>query len=243
MTPYDVAMLAVLVAGMAWGFWRGIIWQLASIGSLVIGYSTAHVLSGQLAPHFPGPPVVARALAMLATYAAVSGGIFLAAWLLRETLRKLKFEEYDRHLGLVLGGLEGALLGIVATLFVTSLAPQTRGPIYASPTGKVVGQIMDAVGPVLPTEIRTALTPHWGGTNGDEPAAVAASKDPDADTDSPTPPSSPATTQADAAPSGETVGDLVQKTEKRIGKAIADEAKQELQQMVGNGNGGDVERR
>lgn len=232
MTPYDVAMLAVLVAGMAWGFWRGIIWQLASIGSLVLGYSAAHLLSGQLASHFPGPPVVARALAMLSTYVVVSGGVFLAAWLLRETLRQLKFEEYDRHLGLVLGGLEGGMLGIVLTLFVTSLAPQTRDPIFDSPIGKVVGQVMDAVGPVLPTEIRTALTPHWGSRDdGTDDVADAAQ------------PVAAPEAERDSTPASESVGEMIEKAERRVGKAIADEAKQELRGMMGNGNGRDVERR
>src|SRR5258708_7960795 len=104
MTPYDAAMAGVGIAGMVWGALRGITWQLASIASLVLGYSVAHPLSGQLAPHFPGDPVVARSLAMLAVYAGVSGGIFLVAWLVRATLRRLKFEAFDRHLGMVLGG-------------------------------------------------------------------------------------------------------------------------------------------
>src|SRR5437868_3578995 len=108
MTIYDAAMAGVVVAGMVWGAWKGIIWQLASISSLVLGYLVAHQLSPQLAPHFPGEPVVARALAMLAIYAAVSGGVFLTAWMLRSTLRQLRFEAFDRHLGMLMGGLEGA---------------------------------------------------------------------------------------------------------------------------------------
>jgi membrane protein required for colicin V production len=170
MTPYDAAMLGVVVAGMIWGAWRGITWQVASIASLVLGYSVAHPLSAQLAPHFPGEPVVARALAMLAIYAAVSCGVFLVAWLIRTTLRQLRFEAFDRHLGMVLGGLEGALLGMVGTLFVTSLAPQTREPIFHSTSGRVVAHVMDTVGPVLPGEIRTAIMPSW--------AHVAAVADP-----------------------------------------------------------------
>src|SRR5215208_4215519 len=125
MTPYDAAMIGVMVAGMVWGAWRGITWQLASIASLILGYVFAHPLSAQLAPHFPGEPVVARALAMLVAYAIVSGGVFAVAWLIRATLRQLKFEAYDRHLGMVLGGLEGAMVGIVVTLFVSSLVPST----------------------------------------------------------------------------------------------------------------------
>ena len=73
MTYYDVVMAGLVVAGMVWGAWRGITWQVASIASLVLGYSVSHTLSGQLAPQLPGEPVVARALAMLVIYVAVSG--------------------------------------------------------------------------------------------------------------------------------------------------------------------------
>src|SRR3954447_16549700 len=81
MTPYDVLMIGVVVAGMIWGTWRGITWQLASIASLVLGYLVSHPLSAWLAPHLPGSPVVARAGSMLAAYVIVSAGVFLVAWL------------------------------------------------------------------------------------------------------------------------------------------------------------------
>src|SRR3984957_4500940 len=129
MTVYDAVMAALVVAGMGWGAWRGIIWQVASISSLVLGYAVAHQLSPQLTPHFPGEPVVARAEAMMAIYAGVSGGVFLAAWMVRSTLRRLRFEAFDRHLGMVMGGIEGALLGLVGTLFVVSLDQPLRAPI------------------------------------------------------------------------------------------------------------------
>jgi membrane protein required for colicin V production len=161
MTVYDAAMAGVVILGMIWGAWRGITWQVASIASLVVGYLVAHPTSAQIAHYFPGEPVVARALAMLAVYVGVSGGIFLTAWVIRSTLRRMKFEAYDRHLGMVLGGLEGAFLGVVATLFVVSFAPETRDPIFASPSGKLVGRVMAAVGPVLPDEVRKVLTPFW----------------------------------------------------------------------------------
>ena len=159
MTIYDAAMIGVVIAGMVWGALRGITWQLASIASLVLGYSVAYPLSGQLAHRFPGEPVVARALAMLAVYIGVSGGIFLAAWIVRTTLQRWKFDAFDRHLGMILGGLEGALLGVVATLFVVSLAPRTRETILTSPTGTAVNHLMTALGPILPGEIRDVLSP------------------------------------------------------------------------------------
>lgn len=161
MTPYDAAMLGVVIAGMVWGAIRGITWQLASMASLVLGYLVAKPVSYQISGHFPGDPVVQRALALLSVYAAVSCGVFLAAWTARTTLRKLKFEAYDRHLGMLLGGTEGAIVGLVATLAVVSLAPSTRGPIFSSPSGRVVSRAMDAVGPMLPGEIRDEVEPFW----------------------------------------------------------------------------------
>jgi membrane protein required for colicin V production len=238
MTIYDVAMAILVVAGMVWGSWRGITWQLASIASLILGYSVAHPLSGQLAPHFPGEPVVARSLAMLAIYAAVSGGVFLVAWIVRATLRQLKFEAFDRHLGMVLGGMEGALLGLVMTLFVVSLAPQTRAAIFTSPTGRVAGQVLDALGPVLPGELREVLAHSLKPS--ESPSGVEAQ------------PVAPATVREEAGTSAGTnsqaeassLRKLVEEGEATVGKAIAESAQKELQQLGGgSGNGREFERR
>ncbi len=235
MTPYDAAMAGVIVAGMVWGAFRGITWQLASMASLVLGYMVSHALSAPLAPYFPGEPVVARALAMLTVYFLVSGGVFLTAWVIRATLSKMKFEAFDRHLGMLLGGLEGALVGLVVTLFVVSLAPQTRGPIFASPTGKAVGQLMSVIGPVLPAEARGVLAPFWSGTDGD--AAVA--------TQSPALDSQPAPAAQDPSVAPASLSGLIQQEESKLGKSIADEAARDLKSAVGGGgaDAGTVERR
>ena len=227
MTAYDAAMAGVIVAGMIWGAFRGITWQLASIASLVLGYSVAHPLSGQLAAYFPGDPVVARALAMLAVYAGVSSGVFLAAWLIRATLRKLKFEAFDRHLGMILGGLEGALLGLVITLFVVSLAPQTRDPIFASPTGQVVGALMSAVGPVLPEEARGVLAPFWA------PAGAVAGRGDGFDIPAVEVRPVPAPPRADPQRDAASFRDLIQEGEGRLGRAIAEGAAQGIQSATG----------
>jgi len=94
MTIYDAAMAIVVVLGMVRGAWRGFTWQIASIASLVLGYTAGHTVSGRLAPYLPGEPEVQRMLAMGVVYIAVSGGIFGIAWMIRGTLRKLKFEAF-----------------------------------------------------------------------------------------------------------------------------------------------------
>jgi membrane protein required for colicin V production len=215
MTTYDALMGGLVVAGMVWGAWRGIIWQAASISSLVLGYAMAHQLSPQLAGHFPGEPVVARAEAMLAIYAAVSGGIFLGAWLIRSTLRKLRFEAFDRHLGMIMGGIEGALLGLVATLFVVSMDEPLRAPIFASPTGQIVCRVMNSVGPVLPSEARDVLAPFWSTTTTTVGGTVAA--DPGAST-------------PESAPTAAKLENLIEEGESRLGRAIVETAEKGLEQ-------------
>jgi membrane protein required for colicin V production len=226
MTIYDAAMIGVVIAGMVWGALRGITWQLASIASLVLGYSVAYPLSGQLAHRFPGEPVVARALAMLAVYISVSGGIFLAAWIVRTTLQRWKFDAFDRHLGMILGGLEGALLGVVATLFVVSLAPRTRETILTSPTGTAVNHLMTALGPILPGEIRDVLSPF------DHPS------DPLAATVEPVEarPSSRTRRAPDANPEPATLEDFYEEGRSRVGRAVIDTAEQELRRARTRGD-------
>jgi membrane protein required for colicin V production len=159
LTIYDAVMAVVILGGMVWGALRGVTWQVASMASLVLGYTAARQFSPSLAPHLPGDPNISRVLAMLAIYTGVSAGVYQVAWVIRSTLEKLKFEAFDRHMGMVLGGIEGALLGLVVTFFVTSLAPSSREPIFSSPSGKLVGRTMNALGPVLPSEAREALAP------------------------------------------------------------------------------------
>jgi membrane protein required for colicin V production len=242
MTVYDAAMVGVIVAGMVWGAFRGITWQVASIASLVLGYTAAHPLSTQLAPYMPGEPVVARALAMLAVYVAVSGGVFGVAWLIRATLRQLKFEAFDRHLGMLLGGLEGALLGLVVTLFVVSLAPQTRDPIFNSRAGKVVSTVMASVGPVLPAEARDVLAPFLS------PTETIADTDATAVDPAPAPARRTAdttqTARRDTAANPASLSDLIREGEDKLGRAIAEGAAQGVQRAAGGGaNDRTIERR
>ena len=56
LTIYDAAMAGIIVAGMIWGAWKGVTWQLASIASLVLGYIALPTLCRpSLPPDFPGP--------------------------------------------------------------------------------------------------------------------------------------------------------------------------------------------
>jgi uncharacterized membrane protein required for colicin V production len=163
MTIYDGVMLGLVVVGMVWGAWKGLTWQLASVASLVLGYLVAYPTAGKIAPSFPGNPTVAWLLALITAYVLISGSVFLAAWGVRMLLRRMKFEAYDRHLGMLTGGVSAAALGMVGTVLVVSLAPQTREPILTSPSGRVVNRTLAVAREVLPHSVRDVLQPFWEG--------------------------------------------------------------------------------
>lgn len=243
MSTYDVAMLGVVVAGMIWGALRGITWQLASIASLLLGYAVAFPLSAELAPRFPGEPIVARGLALLVAYAVVAGGVFLVAWLLRMTLRRWKFEAFDRHLGMLVGGAVGALLGVVTTVMVISVAPQSRDPILTSFSGRQVSRFLEEIQPALPHEVREVLKPFRAGPSPVAVAAEAARSLPfvakgdrsifrsSADVARPEAPDSrpgvPAEGTADPAP----LQTLLEEGSTRLGRAIADGLRRQADEM------------
>jgi uncharacterized membrane protein required for colicin V production len=223
MTPYDGVMIGLIAAGLVWGAFRGATWQIASIASLALAYFFAFKVSGYVAPYIPGSPEVRRGGSMLAAYAIISLGVFFAAWTVRATLKKLKFQAYDRHMGMVLGGLEGALLGIVGTLFVASLMPSTREPIFASTSGKVVARVMDSSGAILPSEIRDVVSPFW-----------AHLKDPSAAPVVP-PAASPAMSSDDTPSDGSSLRDLARGARSQVGRAVGKAVEDEVERL-GDGN-------
>lgn len=214
MTPYDAVMVGLVLGGMLWGAIRGMTWQVACIASLVLAYFFAHQVSAHLAPYIPGDPLVKRAGSMLAAYVLVSAGVYFVAWTVRATLKKMKFEAYDRHLGMLLGGLEGALLGVVGTMFVVGLTPSMREPIFSSASGRAVAHIMDSAGPALPAEIRDVVTPFWAHVKDTEYSPATQVATPYQDPQTP--------------PDGASLNDLARRARARIGKAAGDAVRSEF---------------
>jgi membrane protein required for colicin V production len=78
---------------------------------------------------------------------------------------------------MLLGGAEAVGVGILATMLVVSLAPATRQPIFSSPSGRIMGTVMEQMGPVLPAEVRHVLFRFW---HGEAPADAVADASPPA---------------------------------------------------------------
>ncbi len=150
---------AVLVIAMAaWkGAAKGAIWQLAVLGSIV----GCILIAGEATPHIEQEIPLAQPLKHWAALAAVYAGISLVVFLLARTIRgwleKVKFIEYDRHWGAILGAIKGVILVLVVTCLLLIMAPSTHAMIKESATGAVTNQTIKYTAPMLPEKLASAL--------------------------------------------------------------------------------------
>ena len=78
MQPYDLVMLAILLGATAFGAWKGMAWQIASLASLVVSYFVALRFSESLAPYISSEVPWNKFLAMLLLYLGTSLAIWIA---------------------------------------------------------------------------------------------------------------------------------------------------------------------
>lgn len=171
---------AVLVIALAaWkGAAKGAVWQLAVLGSIVVCIFVAGELTPQLEQEIP----LAQPLRHWAALAAVYAGISLVAFLLARTIRgwleKVRFVEYDRHWGAILGAVKGIILVLAVTCLLLIIAPSTRHMIRESVTGAITNQTIQYAAPMLPAKLVMALRNAIDAR--DEPALTLPFNDSDA---------------------------------------------------------------
>jgi membrane protein required for colicin V production len=160
MLGYDLFMLVIFLAATMHGAWRGMVWQIAPIVSLVVAYVVALPLSYQLAPWFGSQAPTNQYVAMLVLYLVVSLVVFVSAGLLKGLLSEIRLDEYDRHLGSLLGAVKGLLACVAITLFSVMLWDEVRAPILESHSGYAAAVVMDRLHPIMPPKIRDLLEPY-----------------------------------------------------------------------------------
>jgi len=154
MMIYDVIMLVVLVAATAWGIYKGLAWQLASFASIIVSYFVAFQFRGVVADRINAAPPWNMYLAMLILYLGTSLVIWIAFRLVKETIEKVKLQEFDHHVGGVLGFAKGVVLCVIITLFaVTLLGEREQQHIIHSRSGYFIAVLLDKSHAVLPVEM------------------------------------------------------------------------------------------
>ena len=122
MQIYDLIMITVLLAAMVFGAWKGFVWQLASLASLVVSYFVALRFSSDLAPYLSGEEPLNRFMAMLLIYVGCGLIIWILFRMLSGLIDRVKLKEFDRQMGALTGLAKGGLLCIAITFFAVSLS-------------------------------------------------------------------------------------------------------------------------
>ena len=161
MQIYDLVMIAVLLAAMAFGAWKGFVWQLASLASLVVSYFVALRFSSNLAPYLSVPAPLNRFLAMFLIYVVCGMTIWIFFRMLSGVIDRVKLKEFDRQMGALTGIAKGALLCVAITFFVLSLtgAPY-REAILTSRSGYYIGYFIDRIDGIMPQGMHDVLHPY-----------------------------------------------------------------------------------
>lgn len=157
---YDAIIAAVLVICTWRGAAKGFAWQIATIGAIVICFVFAGQASVLLAPIIQVDPPLNRWIAMFILYIGASFVSFGAARLIRGTLKKWQFEEFDSHLGAVFGFVRGIAFALVITFFAVTLSDSLRGQVLNSYSGYSAGKILTTLHPVLPDEFHGVIDPY-----------------------------------------------------------------------------------
>lgn len=160
MQIYDVIMIAVMIAAMVFGAWKGFVWQLASLCSLVVSYFVALRFSPSLAPHLSGQAPLNRFLAMLLIYVACGLVIWVLFRMLSGLIDRVKLKEFDRQMGALTGLAKGAILCVAITFFAVSLSgDKYRQSILESHSGRAIGHFIDRVDSIMPQGMHELVHP------------------------------------------------------------------------------------
>jgi membrane protein required for colicin V production len=157
---YDIAMLCVLGLATLMGAWKGMAWQLASLGSLVLSYFLALRFSAQLAPIFSSTAPWNRFVAMLVIYLATSLVVWLAFRMVARVLDRIKLRDFDHQVGALFGFVKGVLLCLAITFFALGLSDTLREHILSTQSGHYMALFLNKAEAIMPPEIHQVLAPY-----------------------------------------------------------------------------------
>lgn len=156
----DWGLLAVLLASVLVGLWRGLVFELMSLVGWLVAYVAAQLWSGAVAQHLPfGTPgsALQQGLAFALTFLAALLAWALLARLVRLLIHATPLTLIDRSLGAGFGLLRGGVL-LLALATVVALTPAVRSPAWQASQGAAwLGVLLQGLRPVLPEAVARHL--------------------------------------------------------------------------------------
>ncbi len=160
---YDVVCLVIIGLSVWRGIVKGLVWQLATIAGLLACFFFANTVSASVAPQLGIDPPMSRWIAIFGLYVVSSFAAFALARLIKGSLEKIKFDDFDKHLGAIFGFLKGATICLTISFFMFTLSEGTRETLIHSKAGYVSALAFDKLEPVLPSELGEIITPYLAG--------------------------------------------------------------------------------
>lgn len=153
--PLDWVCAVVLLASMAIGAWRGLVFEVLSVVGWVVSFFVAQWWADDMAAFLPMGNADG-ALRYAAGFVVVFvGAVFVCgfvAWLTRKLIDAIGLRPADRTLGAAFGVLRGVVLLLVVAV-VVGLTPLQREPWWLeSQTAPVLGAVLKNLKPALPEE-------------------------------------------------------------------------------------------
>jgi len=161
MEVYDVVMIVVLIGATAFGAWKGLAWQVASLAAIFVSYFVAVEFGGQVAVHIKAKPPLNKFAAMLIIYVVTSLAIWVAFRWIRAFIDRLQLKEFDRQVGALLGLGKGVILCVIITMFAMALlGEEEKQAICHSRSGRYIAQLLDKAPAYMPKEIHDVVHPY-----------------------------------------------------------------------------------
>ncbi len=155
MAVLDWVFVAVLLASLALGAWRGLVYEVLSVANWIAAFVLAQWLAPDAAAWLPmgkaSEPMryAAGFVAVLVAVAFVGG---LLAWLVKKLVEAIGLRPVDRTLGAAFGLARGIVL-LLAGAVVVNMTPLKSAAIWQESAGAgVLTVALKGMKPVLPGE-------------------------------------------------------------------------------------------
>ncbi len=163
MTWLDYAVLAVLALSTAWGIWRGLGREVASLTGWIIAFLVANLLAGPVGEALPeslGQAELRVLIAFLALFVLTLAATTLVGLLLSRILKAVGLGGLDRTLGGVFGLARGLLL-MLAFALLAGLTSLPRQQVWTQALSRnLLEQSALALKPWLPPAFAGRLRYH-----------------------------------------------------------------------------------
>jgi membrane protein required for colicin V production len=150
----DWVLLAVLLASMLVGLWRGLVYEVLSLAGWVAAFVVAQWLASDVVAWLPmiqsAPASIQYAVAFAVVFVATVFAAGLVSWLIKKLVETVGLRPVDRTLGGVFGLARGVVL-LLALTVVLQLTGLSRDAWWATAQGPIwLELVLTGLKPLLP---------------------------------------------------------------------------------------------